>query len=87
MSSDLYPTILRWTGSVGTAKIAGRRVELSEAPRLSDGQTWMIDYRPEIGVREIQMRATEPRRDMLVHEIDDAERFLRLVTAAAVRRE
>ena len=87
MSDDLYPTILRWAGYVGVAKLTGRRVELQQAPRLSGGVVWTIDYRPEIGVREIQMRATEPRRDMLPHEIEDAERYLRLLMSAEVRRE
>ena len=87
MSDDLYPTLLYWGGHRGSANLAGRHVDLTYAPRLSDGTVWMIDYRPGISVREIQMRSTEPRRDMLAHEVDDAERFLRLVTAAAVRRE
>ena len=87
MSDDLYPTILRWAGYAGTAKLAGRRVDLPQAPRLSDGIVWAIDYRPEIGVREIQMRSTEPRRDMLQHEIEDAERFLRLLVSTSIRAE
>ena len=87
MSEDLYPTMLRWAGYSGVAKLAGRRVELRQAPRLSDGVVWAIDYRPCFGVREIQMRSTEPVRDMKDHEVDDAERFLRLVMAAKVKHE
>jgi hypothetical protein len=80
-------TLLRWAGYRGTASLAGRRVDLEQAPRLSQGTVWEIDYRPGIGVREIQMRSTEPVRDMDQFEVEDAERYLRLVTAAAVRRE
>lgn len=87
MSEDLYPTMLRWAGYSGAAKLAGRRIDLTHAPQLSEGTVWFIDYRPEIAVRQIQMRCTERPRDMEPHEVDDAERFLRLAVATATRHE
>ena len=50
MSTDLYSTVLVWTGARGgVAKLHGRQVKLSAAPAIAGLRIAQIDYRPEIG--------------------------------------
>lgn len=77
MSTDLYQTALIWYAQRGgIAKLWGRQVPLLAAPPLLGLRLALIDYRPEIGERELQ-EVIGPRRWMLPHEVAAADEFLR----------
>ena len=75
MSTDLYSTVLVWYGYQGIAKLHGRTITLVAAPRIESWRLAMIDYRPEIGERRIQM-FDGPARDMEPREVLAADAFL-----------
>ena len=77
MSLDLYSTALIWYGQRGgVAKLHGRVVRLTEAPRLRGLRVEGVDYRPEIGEQRIQLHA-EGWREMLPSEVAAADEYLR----------
>jgi hypothetical protein len=77
VSTDLYQTALVWYAQRGgVAKLWGRQVPLLAVPTIAGLSLVMIDYRPEIGERELQ-EATGPRRGMLPAEVAAADEFLR----------
>lgn len=77
MSTDLYQTALVWYAQRGgIAKLWGRQVPLLAAPIICGLRLVAIDYRPEIGERELQ-EATGPRRGMTPAEVTAADEFLR----------
>lgn len=80
MTDDLYTTRLRFSGKHGIAKMHGVTISLSIGPDLGDGPVWMLEYRPEIGVAQVQPRAIDPPRDMTRFEIAIADSMLRRLT-------
>ena len=77
MSTDLYSTALIFYGPRGgLAKLHGRSMTLTGAPRLSCTRVECIDYRPQIGERRIQLHA-EGWRDMTLTEVAAADEWLR----------
>ena len=77
MSTDLYQSALVWYAQRGgVAKLWGRQVPLVDAPPLLGLRLVAIDYRPEIGERELQ-EATGPRRAMKPAEVEAADVLLR----------
>lgn len=75
MSHALYSTRLFWSGSRGIAKLRGREVFLSDAPRLGGPLVLMVDYAPEVRCAEI-LRYGEARREMTADEIRAADHLL-----------
>ncbi|MBK6790811.1 MAG: hypothetical protein IPG77_25155 [Betaproteobacteria bacterium] len=80
MNDSYYSTVLRWHGKSGVAKHHGMTITLPAAPDLGDGPVWMLEYRPEIGVAQVQPRAIDPPRDMTRFEIAIADSMLRRLT-------
>ena len=86
MSDDLYRTRLRWCAASGHGllKHFGVAVELQARPpvllhiqRLID-----LDFAPDIQVHQVQ-EAADARRELTAAEIDELNRWLRIVAAAA----
>ena len=80
MNDSYYSTVLRWHGKTGVAKMHGMTVSLTDPPDLGDGPVWMLDYRPEIAMAQVQPRAIDPVRDMTRFEIAIADSMLRRAT-------
>ncbi|MBK7024476.1 MAG: hypothetical protein IPH41_13560 [Sulfuritalea sp.] len=80
MNDSYYSTVLRWHGKSGVAKHHGMTITLPAAPDLGDGPVWMLEYRPETGIRRIQLRSIDPPRDMEPAEIVAADALLRRLT-------
>ncbi|MBN8491653.1 MAG: hypothetical protein J0M00_09550 [Burkholderiales bacterium] len=78
---DFYSTGLLWRGRRGVAKLYGREVVLTQAPKLSGKSVTMIEYWPEIGMQRIQT-SDGPAREMNPFEVAEADDFLRLVTGS-----
>ena len=76
MSDAYYLTRLRYYAYSGTAKLHGHHVPLTDAPVICGDVVVSIDYIPEVGLRQIQMRGEGPR-DMRPDEIAAADQFLR----------
>lgn len=77
MSDALYSTRLRWCNGAGVARMHGRSIPLTEAPRLAGQAVHAVDYTPEVHCIEIQRRACDPRADMTAAEIAEADALLR----------
>jgi hypothetical protein len=77
-SLDLYSTGLLWRGRRGVAKLHGREVVLTQAPKLSSVFVTMIEYWPEIGMQRVQI-SNGPAREMNPFEVAEADDFLRQV--------
>lgn len=71
-------TMLRWSGTMGTAKLYGVAVSLSKAPDLGAGPVSTVDYRPADGVYDVSDR--NERRHMRPQEIVAADNLLRTLT-------
>lgn len=79
MSDALFSTRLRWAYGKGIAKLHGRIVVLDGPPVIGGVAVHCIDYTPEVHCHEIVRRACDPRDDMTVSEIREADAFLRLL--------
>ena len=78
MGDDLWQTRLRWYSYNGCAKLHGKRVSIDTAPVICGDVVVSIDYIPEVGLRQIQLRGEGPR-DMRPDEIAAADEMLRTV--------
>ena len=75
MSDAYYASRLRWYAYSGIAKLHGRHVQLTDAPVICGDVVVSIDYIPEVGLRQIQMRGEGPR-DMRPDGVAAADKFL-----------
>lgn len=80
MTDSLYYTRLRFCAKHGIAKMHGVTISLETGPDLGDGPVWACDYRPEVGVAQVQPRSIDSMRDMTRFEIAAADTLLRRIT-------
>lgn len=85
MSTALYSTGLWWYGGAkpwGLAKLHGRERRLDTAPLLLGLTVVLIEYAPEVGLRNIKPAVGDPRR-MSNEETRAADAYLRLMLPEA----
>ena len=80
MSDALYSTRLRWQeGRGGIAKLYGRSVRFDGPFDLGAGPVHMLDYVPELGMREIRRRSIDTLDVMSDAETAAADALLRRI--------